>query len=187
MCPKSSAAAARAGDPTSIMPRGWGPGARDPSHESGVLGLTYWVKRDALDRGAEGRTVDSDASFSVPASSFVGVRGDDLWVGKFARSGNPRAYPYTVTASGDLRSAGASIPVPTRTQGMAVTDDHFIFSRSFRRGRQHDRVGRAAGPDRQRADADRAQHGRGHGLRGRPDPRRLRARLGRAPVGALGG
>jgi hypothetical protein len=54
-------------------------------------------------------------------------------VGEFDRSGSPRAYPYRVTANGGLQSAGGSIPVPRSTQGMAVTDGHFIFSRSFGR------------------------------------------------------
>lgn len=115
----------------------------------GGLGMTIsghlWVASNGklfrypagtLDRGSEGRTVDSDRTVPVPASSFVGVRGNDLWVGRFARSGDPRAYPYRASASGELRAAGASIPVPTSTQGMAVTDNHFVFSRSF--GRDND-------------------------------------------------
>ena len=81
----------------------------------------------------EGTLIDSDRTFEVKAFSFIGVRGNDLWVGQFARSGKPRAYPYRVTAKGDLQSAGTPIPVPTQTQGMAVTDQHFIFSRSFGR------------------------------------------------------
>jgi hypothetical protein len=89
-----------------------------------------------LDRGAEGGTIRADRSFSVPASSFVGVRGNDLWVGKFARSGSPRIYPYRTDGGGGLTSAGASQRVPLQTQGMAVTDNHFIFSRSF--GRDND-------------------------------------------------
>ena len=89
-----------------------------------------------LDRGSDGSTITSDRSFPVPASSFVGVRGNDLWVGRFATSGNPRAFPYRVSANGGLTSAGASIPVPRSTQGMAVTDLHFIYSRSF--GRDND-------------------------------------------------
>jgi len=64
------------------------------------------------------------------------VRGNDLWVGEFARSGAPRAYPYRVSANGDLQRAGESFRVPTRTQGMAVTDNHFISCRSF--GRDND-------------------------------------------------
>jgi hypothetical protein len=110
----------------------------------GGLGMTQsghlWVATNqklfrypasTLDRGAEGRTVDSDRTYNVPASSFVGVRGNDLWVGQFERSGTPRAYPYRVDAVGGLKRAGLAFPVPTRTQGMAVTDRHFIFSRSF--------------------------------------------------------
>ena len=99
-------------------------------------GKLFRYPASTLDRGGEGRTVDSDATFSVPASSFVGVRGNDLWVGEFATSGSPRAYPYHVNGLGQPQPAGSSIPVPTSTQGMAVTDRHFIFCRSF--GRDND-------------------------------------------------
>lgn len=110
----------------------------------GGLGMTQsghlWVATNqklfrypasTLDRGAEARTVDSDRTYNVPASSFVGVRGNDLWVGQFKRSGSPFAYPYRVDGFGGLKQAGVAVRVPTRTQGMAVTDRHFIFSRSF--------------------------------------------------------
>jgi hypothetical protein len=96
-------------------------------------GTLFRYPASTLERGRDGTTVDSDRGYDVPASSFVGVRGNDLWVGRFARSGDPRAYPYRVTATGALRSAGRSVSVPTTTQGMAVTDNHFIFSRSFGR------------------------------------------------------
>jgi hypothetical protein len=70
----------------------------------GGLGMTrsghLWVANNgklvryaaaSLDGGATGGTITADRSFDVPASSFVGVRGNDLWVGGFARSGGPRA------------------------------------------------------------------------------------------------
>jgi hypothetical protein len=110
----------------------------------GGLGMTQsghlWVATNSklfrypshtLDRGGEGRTVDSDRTYNVPASSFVGVRGNELWVGQFKRSGTALAYPYRVDAFGGLTRSGLAFPVPTRTQGMAVTDRHFIFSRSL--------------------------------------------------------
>lgn len=103
---------------------------RSTGHVGG-LGMTIsghlWVANrgklvrypaSTLERGADGGTITADRTFDVPASSFAGVRGNDIWVGKFARSGTPRAYPYHVTGDGDLRSAGASFPVPTSTQGM---------------------------------------------------------------------
>jgi hypothetical protein len=99
-------------------------------------GKLFRYPASTLDRGAEARTVDSDRTYKVRASSFVGVRGNDLWVGQFERSGTPRAYPYRVNAFGGLQRSGPAFPVPTRTQGMAVTDRHFIFSRSF--GRDND-------------------------------------------------
>ncbi len=99
-------------------------------------GKLFRYPESTLNRG-DGSLIDSDGpGFKVPASSFVGVRGNDLWVGRFVGPGDPgdpRAYPYRVTAKGGLQRAGASIRVPTRTQGMAVTDQHFIFSRSYGR------------------------------------------------------
>jgi hypothetical protein len=101
----------------------------------GGLGMTQsghpWVATNnkifrypasTLDRGAEGRPVDSNRTYNVPASSFVGVRGNDLWVGQFKRSGSAFAYPYRVDGSGGLQRSGVAFRVPARTQGMAVTD-----------------------------------------------------------------
>jgi hypothetical protein len=119
---------------------------RTTGHVGGI-GMTQsghlWVASDGklfrypattLDRAAEGQTVDSDHTYKVEAWSFVGVRGNDLWVGRFdEKSGSAFAYPYQVNAFGALTRSGPAFPVPTRTQGMAVTDRHFIFSRSFGR------------------------------------------------------
>jgi hypothetical protein len=134
---------------------------RTTGHVGGI-GMTQsghlWVATDkkvfryparTLDRGAEGRKVDSDRTYNVPASSFVGVRGNDLWVGQFKRSGTAFAYPYRVDSFGGLERGGPAFAVPTNTQGMAVTDRHFIFSRSF--GRNSDSqiksVGRGSAGD----------------------------------------
>jgi len=89
-----------------------------------------------LDGAGDGSTITADRSFDVPASSFAAARGNRVWVGRFARSGSPRAYPYRVTANGGLASAGPSMPVPLSTQGMAVTARHYVFTRSF--GRDND-------------------------------------------------
>lgn len=119
---------------------------RTTGHVGGI-GMTQsghlWVASDGklfrypastLDRATEGQTVDSDHTYKVEAWSFVGVRGNDLWVGRFdEKSGSAFAYPYQVNAFGALTRSGPAFPVPTRTQGMAVTDRHFIFSRSFGR------------------------------------------------------
>lgn len=119
---------------------------RTTGHVGGI-GMTQsghlWVASDGklfrypastLDRGAEGQTVDSDRTYKVEAWSFVGVRGNDLWVGRFdERSDSAFAYPYQVNAFGALNRSGPAFQVPTRTQGMAVTDRHFIFSRSLGR------------------------------------------------------
>jgi hypothetical protein len=84
-----------------------------------------------LARAADGQTVDSNGTYRVPASSFVGVRRNDLWVGEFATGGRPQAYPYRDDGLGGLTPAGPAIPVPEKTQGMAVTDRRFIFSISL--------------------------------------------------------
>jgi hypothetical protein len=105
-------------------------------------GKLFRYPASTLDRGTDGRTVDSDRSYKVEASSFIGVRGNDLWVGRFDekstakrcsndKSGSAFAYPYRVNAFGELNRAGPAFPVPAHTQGMAVTDRHFIFSCSL--------------------------------------------------------
>jgi hypothetical protein len=69
-------------------------------------GKLFRYPASTLDRGAEARTVDSDRTYNVPASSFVGVRGNDLWVGQFKPSGTTLAHPYRVDASGALQRSG---------------------------------------------------------------------------------
>jgi hypothetical protein len=127
---------------------------RTTGHVGGI-GMTQsghlWVASDGklfrypastLDRAAGGQTIDSDATYKVEASSFVGVRGNDLWVGRFDehssakhcandKSASAFAYPYRVSAFGALNRSGPAFPVPAHTQGMAVTDRHFIFSCSL--------------------------------------------------------
>lgn len=121
---------------------------RTTGHVGGI-GMTQsghlWVASDGklfrypastLDRGSEGATIDSDHTYKVEASSFIGVQGNNLWVGEFSdKPGAARAYPYQVDAAGALSRSGAAVPVPVNTQGMAVTDRHFIFSSSS--GRNH--------------------------------------------------
>jgi hypothetical protein len=155
----------------------------------GGLGMTesghLWVATNnklfrypasTLDRSAEAQTVDSDRTYQVPASSFVGVRGNGLWVGQFKRSGTPFAYPYRVDAFGGLQRAGLAFPVPTphpghRRHGPALHLQPVVRGQQ----RQPDHVGRP-GVGRRRAQPDRPQHGRGDGLRRRGDPRALRER-----------
>lgn len=104
-------------------------------------GKLFRYPASTLDRAAEGGMVDSDQTYKVEASSFVGVRGNDLWVGRCApgcskskeEQGGAFAYPYQVNLFGGLHRSGLAIPVPAHTQGMAVTDRHFIFSSSLGR------------------------------------------------------
>ena len=145
---------------------------RTTGHVGGI-GMTrsghLWVASDgklfrypasALDRGAEGQTVDSDRTYKVEASSFIGVRGNDLWVGRFDEKSSARrcsndksdsafVYPYRVSVFGGLNRSGPAFPVPAHTQGMAVTDRHFIFSCSFHRNEDSTiaSVGRGTGGD----------------------------------------
>jgi hypothetical protein len=168
-------------------------------------GKIFRYPASTLDRGAEGQTVDSDRTYNVEASSFVGVHGNDLWVGRCAPGcskdkGPPFAYPYRVDAFGGLNRSGPALPVPAHTQGMAVTDRHFIFSSSLHRDADSTitSVGRGAAGDGPHLTAPNMAEGMvvaggeihvlyESGAKKYPDADYRVRTIHRAPVAALGG
>jgi hypothetical protein len=72
----------------------------------------------------------------VFASSFLTSHGptSTLWVGNFDKSARGHMESYKVERSGRLLpGAGGPWEVPTKTQGVVVTKDFFIFSTSLGR------------------------------------------------------
>lgn len=81
---------------------------------------------------ADGSTLPDSTSVDVAAASYATVADDDLYVGDFE---NDRMYRYQTDAAGDPISEPTIFSTPTLVQGVAVTDDQFIFSRSYGRTR----------------------------------------------------
>lgn len=73
----------------------------------------------------------------VDGASYMFVEGSSLWIGRYARSSHPKMYRYTVTGDGTIKQVDGPWPVPLRTQGVMVTEDHFVFTSSLggKRGR----------------------------------------------------
>ncbi len=93
--------------------------ARLRSHlRDGLAGdyLTY----DGIDH------LDHNASFLAPGNGFV-------WAGVFDKDSMNYMWRYTVQSGGNLGAKHTKVQVPRKTQGLAVTADHFIFSTSYGR------------------------------------------------------
>lgn len=140
----------------------------------GALGVTgrWLIAQDAMDAGEppavrrytlsklRGKMKRSTATSTKPfmaahgktqrvhGASYMFVEGDSLWIGRYARSINPKMYRYKVSRSGLIEQVEGPWRVPRRTQGVAVTQDHFIFTSSLggKRGRMI--VVRRAAPQR---------------------------------------
>lgn len=140
----------------------------------GALGVTgkWLIAQDAMEAGQQpavrrytlsklrGKMKRSAATSTKPfmaahgktqkvhGASYMFVEGDSLWIGRYARSINPKMYRYKVSRNGLIEQVEGPWRVPRRTQGVAVTQDHFVFTSSLggKRGRMI--VVRRAAPKR---------------------------------------
>lgn len=67
----------------------------------------------------------------VYGSAFLASYGDNLYAGRFEDKGRGKMYRYKVAATGALATQKGAYEVPTKTQGLLVTQDHFIYSTSL--------------------------------------------------------
>jgi hypothetical protein len=67
----------------------------------------------------------------VYGSAFLSSYGDNLYAGSFNDSGRGLMYRYKVAANGSLATQKGAYEVPTKTQGLLVTKDHFVYSTSY--------------------------------------------------------
>ncbi len=67
----------------------------------------------------------------VYGASFMTAYGSYLYSGKFNAAGRDKMYAYKVNTDGSLTTQAGGIQVPTKTQGVAVLSDRFIFSTSL--------------------------------------------------------
>ncbi|YAL83942.1 hypothetical protein ACMYYO_03800 [Dermacoccaceae bacterium W4C1] len=69
----------------------------------------------------------------VYGSSFLSSYGGYLYAGKFNETGRDKMYSYKVASNGSLTTQSGSWEIPTKTQGLLVTADRFVYSTSFGR------------------------------------------------------
>lgn len=70
------------------------------------------------------------------AVSFLATQGDSLFAGKFNETARDAMVRYTIEADGSLSEAEGPIEVPMKTQGVAVTENHYYFSTSYGRDKR---------------------------------------------------
>jgi len=69
----------------------------------------------------------------VGGSSFLTSYGDSIWSGSFNETGRGSMFEYKIQDDGSLVAVGGAWEVPTKTQGLLITETHFIYSTSFGR------------------------------------------------------
>ena len=94
--------------------------------------LIRYSKASLAETPDEGELV-RDGEFDVPASSFVEVAGGALYVGLFDADDDGTAQRYTLDANEDPHVDGAPFTIPPSVQGMTITADLSVLSRSFNR------------------------------------------------------
>jgi hypothetical protein len=70
---------------------------------------------------------------SVIGASFLNSYGDSLFTGTFNETGRGQMGEYKVSSAGVLTRVGGTWEIPTKTQGIAITSGHFLYSTSYGR------------------------------------------------------
>jgi hypothetical protein len=89
--------------------------------------------RDALKAAGTPYLAQVGTARDVAASSFIGSYGDSLFSGSFNADGRGVMYEYKIADDGTLTTVAGAWEVPTKTQGLTVTANHFIYSTSYGR------------------------------------------------------
>lgn len=90
--------------------------------------------RDALKAAGTPYLAQVGTARDVAGSSFIGSYGDSLFSGTFNDTGRGTMYEYKIADDGTLTTLAGAWEVPTKTQGLTVTANHFIYSTSYGRG-----------------------------------------------------
>lgn len=90
--------------------------------------------RDALKAAGTPYLGQVGTARDVAGSSFIGSYGDSLFSGTFNETGRGTMYEYKIADDGTLTTLAGAWEVPTKTQGLTVTANHFIYSTSYGRG-----------------------------------------------------
>lgn len=106
---------------------------------STTVGKRSYVYRYSLSRlnaAKHKQYLTYDKAFPVATSSYVTVRGGDLWVGRHTTSDATagRMYRYNISAAGNVGAkAISSMSTPGRVQSASFSGGHVIYSRSYGR------------------------------------------------------
>lgn len=90
--------------------------------------------RDALKAAGTPYLAQVGTARDVAGSSFIGGYGDSLFAGTFNDTGRGTMYEYKIADDGTLTTQSGAWEIPTKTQGLTVTANHFIYSTSYGRG-----------------------------------------------------
>ncbi|MDX3006050.1 hypothetical protein PWY87_30525 [Kribbella solani] len=90
--------------------------------------------RDALKAAGTPYLAQVGTARDVNGASFMGSYGDSLFAGTFNDTGRGTMYEYKIATDGTLTTVAGAWEVPTKTQGLTVTANHFIYSTSYGRG-----------------------------------------------------
>lgn len=101
---------------------------------SSIRKYSLTALRDALKAAGTPYLTQVGTARDVAASSFIGSYGDSLFSGSFNADGRGIMYEYKVADDGTLTTLAGAWEVPTKTQGLTVTANHFIYSTSYGRG-----------------------------------------------------
>jgi hypothetical protein len=101
---------------------------------SSIRKYSLTALRDALKAAGTPYLTQVGTARDVAASSFIGSYGDSLFSGSFNADGRGIMYEYKIATDGTLTTVAGAWEVPTKTQGLTVTANHFIYSTSYGRG-----------------------------------------------------
>ncbi|MFI5692140.1 hypothetical protein ACIA58_09900 [Kribbella sp. NPDC051586] len=90
--------------------------------------------RDALKAAGTPYLGQVGTARDVAGSSFIGSYGDSLFSGTFNDTGRGTMYEYKIADDGTLTTQSGAWEIPTKTQGLTVTANHFIYTTSYGRG-----------------------------------------------------
>ncbi|WP_238358324.1 hypothetical protein [Kribbella sandramycini] len=100
---------------------------------SSIRKYSLTALRDALKAAGTPYLTQVGTARDVAGASFIGSYGDSLWAGSFNETGRGTMYEYKVATDGTLTTVAGGWEVPTKTQGLTVTANHFIYSTSYGR------------------------------------------------------
>jgi hypothetical protein len=91
------------------------------------------IPLSVIDRAADGSMLPATTTVDLAAASYASYFDGRLYVGDFEAD---LLYSYRIGPGGDpVLASETSYPTPTLIQGLAVTEDEFIYSRSYGRTR----------------------------------------------------